>query len=141
MTQDAWNPGRDTVRAEAAGKQGREVVLEPFFWGLFSLGGFITAFLLPITIVLLSFMVPLGLWPSNRLAYDAFNANFQNLLVRIFYLLVIAGAFFHGAHRFKFMLIEAGLHKFDNALGFVLYGFAVLGSLGALYYVLKGWLL
>ncbi len=142
-----YNPGHDAIRVEAA--QGEhEVVLEPFFWGLFSLGGFLTAFLLPVTILVLAFFVPFGFWPASRLGYDwlsnAMNpgaANFQGLLVRLFFLLVIAGGLFHGAHRFKFMLIEAGAAKYDALLGAILYGLAILGSLGALYYAAKGWIL
>jgi len=140
--ETVWNPGWDAFHANpTAEPREPEVVLEPLFWGLFSLGGFLTAFLLPVTIFLLSFAVPLGFWPADRLAYDAFHASFQSLLVRAFYFVLIVGALFHGAHRFKFMLLEAGLHKHDGALAFVLYGLAILGSLGALYLVLKGWLL
>ncbi len=142
-----YNPGHENIRVEAA--QGEhEVVLEPFFWGLFSLGGFLTAFLLPITIVALSFFVPLGLWPADRIGYewlsaamDPAAANLQGLLVRLFFLLLIAGGLFHGAHRFKFMLLEAGAAKYDSLLGAILYGLAILGSLGALYYAVKGWIL
>ncbi len=142
-----YNPGHDAIRVGAA-REEHEVVLEPLFWGLFSLGGFVTAFLLPITILALSFFVPFGYWPADRLSYDwlsaAMNpaaANFQGLLVRLFFLLVIAGGLFHGAHRFKYMLIEAGAREYETGLGAVLYGLAILGSLGALYYAVKGWIL
>ncbi len=142
-----YNAGREAIRAGAT-QEKHEVVLEPLFWGLFSLGGFLTAFLLPSTILALSFFVPLGLWPANRIGYDwltsAINpaaANFQGLLVRLFFLLVIAGALFHGAHRFKYMLLEAGAREYETGLGVILYGLAMLGSLGALYYAVKGWIL
>ncbi len=142
-----YNPGHDLIRMEAAQAE-HEVVLEPLFWGLFSLGGFLTAFLLPITILAISFFVPLGLWPADRIGYDwlttAMNpaaANFQGLLVRLFFLLVIAGGLFHGTHRLKYMLIEAGAREHETALGTILYGLAILGSLGALYYAVKGWIL
>ncbi|MEK6986713.1 MAG: hypothetical protein AABX97_01300 [Candidatus Thermoplasmatota archaeon] len=142
-----YNPGHEVIRVQAARKE-REVVLEPLFWGLFSLGGFLTAFLLPITILAVSFFVPLGFWPADRIGYDwltnAMNpaaANLQGLLVRAFFLLVIAGGLFHGAHRFKYMLMEAGARKHESGLGVILYGLAILGSLGALYYAVKGWIL
>ncbi len=142
-----YNAGRESIGAGATrGEQ--EVVLEPLFWGLFSLGGFLTAFLLPITILALSFFVPLGFWPANRIGYgwltSAMNPaapNLQGLLVRAFFLLVIAGGLFHGAHRFKYMLMEAGARKHESGLGVILYGLAILGSLGALYYAVKGWIL
>ncbi|HLE53747.1 MAG TPA: hypothetical protein VI999_00705 [Thermoplasmata archaeon] len=142
-----YNPGHDAIRVRAA-REEHEVVLEPLFWGLFSLGGFLTAFLLPVTILALSFFVPLGLWPADRIGYawltasmNPTAANLQGLLVRLFFLVVIAGGLFHGAHRFKYMLIEAGAAKYETGLGVLLYGAAILGSLGALYYAVKGWIL
>ncbi len=143
----SYNPGHKVIRVEAAQKEGG-VVLEPFLWGLFSVGGFLTAFLLPVTIVALSFLVPFGVWPADRIGYawlqGAMNpaaANFQGLLVRLFFLLVIAGSFFHGAHRFTYMVAEVTDHRGEKALSFVFHGLAVVGSLIALYTVLLGWLL
>ena len=142
-----YNPGHEAIRVQAANREG-EVVLEPLMWGLFSLGGFLTAFLLPVTILAISFFVPLGLWPSSRIGYawlqGAMNpaaANFQGLLVRLFFLLVIAGSFFHGAHRFTYMVAEVTDHRGEKALSFLFHGLAVVGSLIALYTVLVGWLL
>ena len=142
-----YNPGHEIIRVQAAKDEGR-VVLEPFLWGLFSLGGFLTAFLLPVTILAVSFFVPLGLWPADRIGYawlqGAMNpaaANIQGLLVRLFFLLVIAGSFFHGAHRFTYMVAEVADHRGEKAMSFVFHGLAVVGSLIALYYVLVGWLL
>ncbi|HYM40581.1 MAG TPA: hypothetical protein VEY12_10675 [Thermoplasmata archaeon] len=142
-----YNPGHEIIRAEATQKEG-ELALEPFLWGLFSLGGFLTAFLLPITILALSFFVPLGIWPSSRTGYawlqSAMNpaaAYYQGLLVRLFFLLVIAGSLFHGAHRFTYMVSEAAGHRGEKGISALFHGLAALGSLIALYYVLVGWLL
>ncbi len=142
-----YNPGHEAIRVEAAQKEGG-VVLEPFFWGLFSLGGFLTAFLLPVTVVALAFLVPLGIWPASRVDYawlqGAMNpaaAYFQGLIVRLFFLLVIAGAFFHGAHRFSYTLAELTHHRGEKGISALFHGLAVLGSLVALYTVLVGWLL
>ena len=141
-----YNPGQEGIRAEAA-RKAPEVVLEPLLWGLFSLGGFLTAFLLPVTILALSFFVPLGLWPGDRIGYawmqGALNpaaANLQGLLVRAFFFLVIAGSFLHGAHRFTYMLGEATGHRGERGMSALFHGLAVVGSLIALYYVLLGWL-
>ncbi len=142
-----YNPGQEAIRVEAATAES-EVVLEPLLWGLFSLGGFLTAFLLPVTIVAISFLVPLGFWNSSRIDYAWFQSatnaaapNFQGLLVRLFLLLVIAGSFFHGAHRFTYMVGEATAHRGEKGLSLILHGLAVIGSLIALYYVLLGWIL
>ncbi len=132
---------------EAAQQEGR-VTLEPFFWGLFSLGGFLTAFLLPVTVLALAFFVPIGLWPASRIDYVWLHAamnpaapNFMGLIVRLFFLLLIAGSFFHGAHRFSYTLSELTHHRGEKGISALLHGLAVLGSLVALYTVLVGWLL
>ncbi len=142
-----YNPGHEAIRVEAA-REESEVVLEPLLWGLFSLGGFLTAFLLPVTILAISFLVPLGVWAPDRIAYawlqGAMNpaaANLQGLLVRAFFFLVIAGSFLHGAHRFTYMVAEATDHRGEKAVSALCHGLAVVGSLIALYYVLLGWLL
>ena len=137
----AWNPGREVVHADRE-TGGSEVLLEPLFWGLFSLGGFITAFLFPITLFLLFFAAPFGLWPTDPAAYPAFAVHWQEPLVRLFFFVLIGGSLFHGTHRLKFMLVDAGLRGpgIEAFLDIVLNAVAILGSLGALYYAVRGWL-
>ena len=116
--------------------------MEPMIWGLFSLGGFITAFLFPVTLFLLFFAAPLGLWPTDPGAFDAFAARWADPIVRLFFVVLIGGSLFHGTHRLKFMLVDAGA-KSPGVQGFldvVLNGLAILGTLGALFYALSGWL-
>ncbi|HEY5605977.1 MAG TPA: hypothetical protein VIL45_05580 [Thermoplasmata archaeon] len=137
-----WNPGRDAVHADHGAAE-PEVLMEPMIWGLFSLGGFITAFLFPVTLFLLFFAAPLGLWPSDPGAFDALATRWADPLVRLFFLVVIGGSLFHGTHRLKFMLVDAGA-KSPGVQGFfdvVLNGVAILGTLGALFYALSGWLI
>ena len=136
----AWSPGRETVHADPESPP--EVLLEPLFWGLFSVGGFITAFLFPVTLFLLFFAGPFGLWPTDPGAYDAFVARWQEPLVRLFFFVLIGGSLFHGTHRLKFMLVDAGLkgRGVEAFLDLGLNGIAIFGSLGALYYALRGWL-
>src|SRR2546426_11127313 len=80
----AWNPGRETVHADE--KTGEpEGFLEPLLWGLFSLGGFITAFLFPITVFLLFLAPVFGLWPSDPAAYVTFAAHWRGALGPLFF--------------------------------------------------------
>ena len=151
MAEDAgdfdarYNPGHDALRVEAGQEEG-EVILEPLFWAIFSAGGFLTAFLLPVTILALSFFVPFGVWPGSRTSYDwlagvlSMSNVWSGLAVRAFFFVLIGGAFFHGAHRFKYILMEMGARRHETALGIIFYGLAVIGTLTALYFVLKGWL-
>jgi fumarate reductase subunit D len=111
------------------------------FWSLFSAGGFVTAFLFPITLFLLFFAVPFGLWPSDPAAYATFAARWGGPLVRLFFLVLIAGSLFHGAHRLRYLLVDAGLRgrTAEALLDLALNGIAVVGTLVALYVVVRGW--
>src|SRR3989441_8513232 len=103
-----YNPGRETVHADS--KTGEpEVFLEPLLWGLFSLGGFITAFLFPITVFLLFLAPVFGLWPSDPAAYVTFAAHWREPLVRLFFFALIGGSLFHRAPPLQVMLLDAGL--------------------------------
>src|SRR2546425_10760832 len=104
----AYNPGRETVHADP--KTGEpEVFLEPLLWGLFSLGGFITAFLFPITVFLLFLAPVFGLWPTDPAAYVTFAAHWRGALVRLVFFAPIGGSLFHGTHRLRFMVVDSGL--------------------------------
>lgn len=111
-------------------------------WGLFSLGGFVTAFLFPVTLFVLFIAVPFGLWPSDPAGYEAFVSRYADPLVRLFFFVLIGGSLFHGTHRLKFMLVDAGLRgpTAQALLDLILYGVATLGTLGALFFALRGWL-
>ena len=119
-----------------------EVLLEPVFWSLFSVGGFITAFLLPVTLFLIFFAAPFHLLPGDPAAYATFLAHWKEPLVRLFFFVLIGGSLFHGTHRLKFMLMDAGFKgpAAEALLDLILNGVAIFGSLGALYYALRGWL-
>src|SRR2546428_11563756 len=100
----AWNPGRENVHADE--KTGEpEVFLEPFLWGLFSLGGFITAFLFPITVFLLFVAPVFGLWPTDPAAYASFAAQWQEPVVRLLFFPLIRGSPFLGAPRLEVMAV------------------------------------
>src|SRR3989441_11680117 len=87
----AWNPGRDTVHADVPEGE-PEVVAEPLLWGLFSLGGFITAFLFPITLFLLFFAAPFGLWPTDPAAYSVVVLRWPGPLLRVVFFVLLGGA-------------------------------------------------
>jgi len=118
------------------------VLLEPIFWSLFSLGGFITAFLFPVTLFLLFFAAPFHLWPTDPAAYSTFGGHWKEPLVRLFFFVLIGGSLFHGTHRLKFMLMDAGFkgRSAEAFLDVILNGVAIFGSLGALFYAVRGWL-
>src|SRR5205809_6765720 len=91
----AYNPGRETVHADP--KTGEpEVFLEPLLWGLFSLGGFITAFLFPITVFVLFLAPVFGLWPCDPAAYVTFATHWRGPFVRRFFVALFGRFFAHG---------------------------------------------
>ena len=83
-----------------------------------------------------------GWWPTDPAAYATFAAHWQEPLVRLFFFALIGGSLFHGTHRLKFMLVDAGLRGpgIEAALDIILNAIAIVGTLGALYYAVRGWL-
>src|SRR2546430_12053917 len=82
------------------------------------------------------------LFRSDPAAYATFLAHWKEPLVRLFFFVLIGGSLFHGTHRLKFMLMDAGFKgpAAEALLDLILNGVAIFGSLGALYYALRGWL-
>src|SRR5207253_205835 len=68
----------------------------------------LTSFLLPVTLFLIFFAAPFHLWPGDPAAYATFLAHWKEPLVRLFFFVLIGGSLFHGTHRLKFMLMDAG---------------------------------
>ena len=95
--------------------------LEPLWWGLFSAGGVVAAFLVPIHIVITGFAEPLGWIPHTGVLY-------QNWLVKIYVFILIALPLYHWAHRFYFALKDAGLKAVQKPLACLCYGIAVAGT-------------
>ena len=93
-------------------------------WGVFSIGGIIAAFLLPVLIYVNNVAYPLGLWPATRL--DPTSLMVSNRLSTIFIFLTIAGSLYHGIFRFQTTLTELGLGGFKEKLAAL--GYAVIGT-------------
>src|SRR3989442_10712384 len=108
-----YNPGRETVHADP--KTGEpEVFLEPLLWGLFSVGGFITAFLFPITVFLLFLAPVFGLWPSDPAAYVTFAAHWRGAFVPFVFFALIRRCIFHRKQPVEFELVHAGIEGTGN---------------------------
>lgn len=93
-------------------------------WGVFSLGGFVAAFLLPVLIYVNNIAFPLGLWPTTSM--DPASLMVTGRLSTIFILLTIAGSLYHGIFRFQTTLTELGLARFKEKLAAL--GYAVIGT-------------
>lgn len=104
---------------------------EPFFWGLFSAGGVISALFLPIYVLLFALLEPMGVVHPS---YVTLHALLQTPLARVYLLALCTLPLFHWAHRFRFTLYDGLQIKHLNALIFVFcYGGAIVGSICAAY--------
>ena len=98
--------------------------LEPLWWGLFSAGGVVAAFLVPVHIALTGLAVPLGWVPQTQ-------ALFQNSLVKLYLFVLISLPLFHWAHRFQYALVHMGLASIRRVLAVACYGSACVGTIAA----------
>ncbi len=105
---------------------------EPFFWSLFSAGGVLTAFLVPVQLFLFCLAFPLG-WLDSP-GYEKLLVLLKNPLTRVYLFLLCFLGLFHWAHRFRFTLYDGLQIKHLNELIFIFcYGGAVAGTAWAGY--------
>ena len=121
--------------------------ITPMFWGLFSAGGFVVAFLLPVFIVMNSLAYALHLVPWGAVEYGSALrwirgepavpllgpslAWLGGWLPKLFIVLIVGGGLFHGLHRFKYILYDLGLRKAKKVLDPILYALAAAGTAAA----------
>src|SRR5437867_2983902 len=109
--------------------------LHAILWGIFSLGGMIAAFLLPVMIYLTGIAYPLGLWPFNGSRDPSFLVT-GTLLGMLFVFVTVAGSLFHGIFRFQSALTEVGLLKLKRGLEAVGYLIIFAGIILLAYYLI-----
>lgn len=100
----------------------KEKNIEPLWWGLFSAGGVVAAFLVPVHIILFGFAVPLG-WIEDT------GELYRNWLVKLYLFGLIALPLYHWAHRFYFSLNDMRLGLPPKPLAILCYGAAVVGTI------------
>jgi fumarate reductase subunit D len=103
---------------------------EPLWWGLFSAGGVVAAFLIPIHIIIFGFALPLG-WLSDS------GMIYRNWLVKIYLLVLISLPLYHWAHRFYFAVNDMKLGLPRKPLAVLCYGGAIVGTLATLLVLLS----
>ena len=107
---------------------------EPFWWGLFSVGGVVAAFLVPVHLFLHSLAVPLGWIPLGAARMQALAGH---PLIKVYLFVLIALPLYHWAHRFRFILEDVGLHGLRTAIAVLCYGGALLGTAATLWVLLR----
>lgn len=105
---------------------------EPFFWALFSAGGVVAAFLLPVHLFLFGLAFPLG-WIANP-SYEALAGLARHPLARIYLFILCSLPLFHWAHRFRYTLYDGlQIKHLDEMINVLCYGGALLGTAVAAY--------
>lgn len=110
--------------------QERKKSSEPLWWGLFSAGGVVAAFLVPVHVVLAGFAVPLGWLPASEALY-------RNGFVKLYLFVLISLPLYHWAHRFYFAVKDMSLGVPRRALALLCYGGAIVGTVAAAWVLLS----
>lgn len=95
---------------------------EPIFWSLFAAGGVIAALFIPILMVITGLVLPFN---DRPFAYERIHGAISHPLIRLFLFFLITLPLFHWAHRFRFVLIDVGLHGARGIISIFCYGSAV----------------
>jgi fumarate reductase subunit D len=106
---------------------------EPFWWSLFSAGGVVAAFLVPVHIVLHGLAIPLGWIPVS---HGRMLALVAHPLVKLYLFVLIALPLYHCAHRIRFVLEDLGLHGARALLAVLCYGGAIVGTVATAWVLL-----
>ena len=98
---------------------------EVFWWTMFSKGGLATALFIPVFIVITGFVLPFGA-ELSQLRYEHLQNLLSFWLTRAVLSVVIAGGFFHCAHRIRHTAMDLGLRSADTMLKILGYGGALI---------------
>ena len=105
------------------------LVLEPAIWFLFGQGIMIGTMLLTGWLIVVGVGVPMGLFPSDALAYERMHMLGSNIIGRIVLLGLIALPLWKGAHHLRSLAVDFGGGERDAMVASLLYVIAIVGSL------------
>ncbi len=105
---------------------------EPLLWSLFSAGGVVAAFLIPILLFLYGIVFPLGLidWPDYQYTLELV----RHPLTKLVLFMLCSLPLFHWAHRFRFTLYDGlQIKHLNEVIAVFCYGGALIGTVLAGY--------
>jgi succinate dehydrogenase subunit D len=105
---------------------------KPIVWGLFAAGGTVSAFVIPV-LVLLTLLVALGHTPS-ALAYENLRGFAATWWGKIAIFVVIFFSLWGAAHRLRITCFDFGLRA-DTLVATVVYAVAAIGSAATVVYL------
>ena len=104
---------------------------KPIVWALFAAGGTVSAFIVPVLIIVLGLAVPFGLLSPNAVSFDRIYGVVAHPLGRLALFGFITVCLWHAAHRTRTTAHDLGIHN-DHATMLFCYGGAGLGTVLAL---------
>jgi succinate dehydrogenase subunit D len=111
--------------------------LEALAWALFSAGGFVAAFLIPVHVAILGIAFGAGWLPDGAMSYERMSRLVGNPLTKLYLLPLISLPLFHWAHRFRFAIHhQFGIHL-RRLVAWGCYGTAVAGTVLAIVVLLR----
>jgi len=106
--------------------------MEPFLWSLFSAGGVVAAFLIPVHLILFGIAFPLG-WLEAP-GYEKMVALVRHPAARVYLFILCSLPLFHWAHRFRYTLYDGlQIKDLNELINSFCYGGAVVGTVVAGY--------
>ncbi len=107
---------------------------EPFLWTLFSVGGVVAAFLIPVHLFLFGLAFPLGWLPPP--SYESLLDLVRPPLARAYLFILCSLPLFHWAHRFRYTLYDGlQIKHLNEVINTFCYGGAITGTILAAYLI------
>lgn len=107
---------------------------KPIFWSLFAAGGTLTAFLLPV-LVLLTLLAALG-WVPSMLSYEKLHGFAAGWFGKLALFFVVSLSLWHAAHRTRVTMHDFGVRS-DKQVALAAYSIAGLGTLATIAFLLR----
>ena len=102
--------------------------IEPLLWTLFSAGGVVAAFLIPVHLFLMGVAFPLGWLAAPR--YESVSTLVHSPVASLYLFVLCSLPLFHWAHRFRYTLYDGlQIKHLNEVIDLVCYGGAVGGTL------------
>ncbi|MGH2724688.1 MAG: fumarate reductase subunit FrdD [Actinomycetota bacterium] len=102
---------------------------ELLFWALFSAGGMVAAFLIPVTVAILGIAFAAGWLPDHALSYERVLGLVRHPLARIYLGVLVVMPLYHWAHRFRYAVHhQLGVRGWRSLVATLCYGTAVVGT-------------
>jgi fumarate reductase subunit D len=126
VASEKWDGERQAEKPE------RYLTIPPkelVFWALFSAGGMVTAFLIPIHVAILGIAFAAGWLPDDALSYRRALDFARHPLAQVYLGILVVMPLYHWAHRFRYAVHhQLGIHGWKRLVATICYGTATAGA-------------